>query len=770
MRWEKNRGAEDVHYSEYGNRLNLIWMSVGFAAVYWILESVRDVFVFNKGSIIKRLFYPEPISFWMRFLIVLIILLFGIYTQTLRKRIIKRDSREYHRPYRSFGIIWIGLIFGGLYWTLESIRDVLLTSNGNVIQRIFFPDLMATGMRLLAVFVILLFSAFVQSLVDENYKIDEVLHCSNRYLESYLETSSDLIFQLTKTGTFSYISPRINELLGYSIDEIIGKHLTLTTPFEELPNVLKTVGKVLSGEYVWNYEINQRTKSGQIIAMEVNAVPIYHGSQIIGIHGAMRDISDREQVKEALKSSERQFHRMIEKNADAIVIVNRKGIVLFVNPAASVIFGREMKDLLNKEFGFPIVGGETTEIDIIRKDRESIIAEMRVVEIEWEGEINYLASLRDVTKRKQAEKAIREANSKLKKIDQLKSDFINTVSHELRTPIAVMREGVSLCVDGVGGRVTKTQKELLGNTLENIDRLERLVTDLLDISKIEVGKVKLRKTSVDLCKIVNKIQSEYETQAKKKEMKIDVDLPRYPLMVFADEDKISQIFSNLMSNAIRYTQRGKVILGLKEKKGEVECYVSDTGVGIAPKNIPKLFSKFEQIGRIDGPGYRGTGLGLAIVKGLVEKHGGKIWVQSELGKGSTFSFTVEKTPFPKILVVDDEKNTIEIVERFLSIDGYQFLEAHNGKDAIEIARKEQPALIVLDMMLPGMSGYEVIGRLKQDIRTHDLPILISTAYNVDKMRLNQMNVHSQIPILDKPFESDKLREHVKSLLIGELNS
>ncbi len=664
-------------------------------------------------------------------------------------------------------LIWISIGFGAIYWILDSIRDVLLTEKGNIIERVFFPDLISIGMRFLAVLVILLFSAYVQFLMNERRGIEQTLRLSEEKFRGLVETSADIVFQLTQTGQISYVSPRIQDVYGYIPDELIGQNFKVTTPIEEMVRATHALKKLLSGEYVWNFEINQKTKSGRIVTVEINAVPVYHENDIIGVQGVMRDVTERVQAKEALQSSEKQFRKVIEKNADAIVIVDKDGVVLYANPAASVLFGREIEELLNKEFGFPITGGETIEIDIMRKDAESLIAEMRVVDIEWERKNAFLASLRDITKRKQSEKAIKEANIKLKKLDQVKSDFLNTVSHELRTPIAVMREGVSLCMDGVVGKVTKVQKGLLGNTLESIDRLDRLVTDLLDISKIEVGRIKLRKSSFDLCKIVQKIQKDYEPQAKNKGIRIYVFLPLFPLMIFADEDKITQIFNNLVSNAIRYTKKGDIHIQVEDKKDEIECCVSDTGIGIAAENISKLFSKFEQIGRVEGPGYKGTGLGLAIVKGLVEKHGGRIWVQSELEKGSTFTFTIQKNSFPTILVVDDEENTVEVIQRFLSLDGYQFLEALNGEDALKLARKDLPSLIVLDMMLPGMSGYEVIGRLKQDARTHHIPVLISTAYDVDKQRLNQINVHSMIPILDKPFESEKLREQVRKLLMEE---
>jgi len=374
-------------------------------------------------------------------------------------------------------------------------------------------------------------------------------------------------------------------------------------------------------------------------------------------------------------------------------------------------------------------------------------------------------AMRYAMERKRIESELKGAYIKLKELDQLKSDFLSTVSHELKTPIAILREGISLCLDGVVGEINEAQDKLLSDTLSSVDRLNRLVTDLLDISKIEAGKITLRKEMTNLTKLAEKCINSYQLQAEKKNLEIEHCFPRKKFRIYCDPDKVTQIFNNLLSNAIRYSKdNGKITVEISDQNDMVKCRVTDTGIGIEKNNIHKLFSKFEQFKRIDGPGYKGTGLGLAIAKGLVDMHGGKIWAESEINKGTTFCFTLKKGETSTILVVDDDKHVIETVKEILNDQGYQFIEAYNGLEAMEKAVHHSPSLVILDMRMPTMSGYEVIGRMKQDKRTSSIPILIISAYSINKIKMDQMNLHAAIPVLRKPFAPQELKYFVKETI------
>ncbi len=241
-----------------------------------------------------------------------------------------------------------------------------------------------------------------------------------------------------------------------------------------------------------------------------------------------------------------------------------------------------------------------------------------------------------------AKKEMEKANKELQKIDQLKSDFVSTVSHELRTPLTVTREAISQVLDGVCGEINEAQKQFLFMSIEGIDRLSRLIENLLDMPKIEAHKIKLKKELIDIVSLAKEVSSSLTPAFQSKGLEIKYNFPKDKIEIYADKDRIVQIFVNLISNARKFTPAGYIEISLIDKENEVECAVSDTGIGISDENLPRVFSKFEQFGRLPESAQKGAGLGLAITKGLIELHGGKIWAESKLGQGTKISFTLQK--------------------------------------------------------------------------------------------------------------------------------
>lgn len=239
---------------------------------------------------------------------------------------------------------------------------------------------------------------------------------------------------------------------------------------------------------------------------------------------------------------------------------------------------------------------------------------------------------------------LRRANEELKRVDQLKSDLVSMVSHELRTPLATIKEFTSILVDQIAGPVTKDQQEYLAIIQANVDRLARIIDDLLDMSKIEAGRVLLNKTLVQVEPLLEHVMQSLRPLAESRRIAIEQEVSGAIAGIFADADKVTQVLVNLVSNAIKYTNDGgRVTIGVQEQQNEVQFTVTDTGIGIAEEDLPKLFEKFQRFRRSgDKSSVKGTGLGLAISKRLIEIHGGRIWATSTLGKGSSFAFTVPK--------------------------------------------------------------------------------------------------------------------------------
>lgn len=242
------------------------------------------------------------------------------------------------------------------------------------------------------------------------------------------------------------------------------------------------------------------------------------------------------------------------------------------------------------------------------------------------------------------------ANEKLKKLDKVKTDFVSTVAHELRTPLAVIKEGVSLILEKVSGDINDKQQEILSMTKTNVDRLGRIINDLLDISRIEAGRMDLKLEQIDFTKLVKEAYTRWKLESDKKDQNFTISVPSYSVNLHADADKMNQILNNLISNAVKYTPtKGYIEINLKDLKDEIVVSVKDRGYGIDKEDLPKLFEKFQRFGSHVQSGSKGTGLGLAITKELVDMHHGKIEVETKLNKGSTFALRLPKATREKYL-------------------------------------------------------------------------------------------------------------------------
>lgn len=354
----------------------------------------------------------------------------------------------------------------------------------------------------------------------------------------------------------------------------------------------------------------------------------------------MSDSSSNEDShwRRALEAADERYRTLVERTADAIVVVDRDGTVQYVNPSAAAMFGCPAEDLMGADFGFPLVTGETAEVDIRSADG-LLPAEMRVVDTVWDGDSVHLASLRNITDRKHLEEErIRRASEEARRheaeeANRLRDRFLATVSHELRTPLQAILSWVDLVRNADGRR------EMIDKGLDIIERSansqRRIIEDLMDISRVIGGKLHLKLEAMDVETFVSQTLDLHRLEAETADIALEVDLAKAPRSIRADADRLTQILSNLVSNALRFTPPGGTIRVETERDGDMLLLrVSDSGRGIEPEDLENLFQPFHQgADQVDA----GLGLGLTIVRQLTTLHGGTVSAHSDgRGQGTTF--------------------------------------------------------------------------------------------------------------------------------------
>jgi PAS domain S-box-containing protein len=347
---------------------------------------------------------------------------------------------------------------------------------------------------------------------------------------------------------------------------------------------------------------------------------------------------------------------IVERLPDGIVIVDKAGNIRFANPAAQRLFGRSVPDLIGTQFGFPLVVGETTEIDIVRRGGADIVfAELRVVETEWERQPVSLVSLRDITDRKHAEERARqltherEARLEAEAASQAKSAFLAIMSHELRTPLNALLGYSELLELGLSGPLTEAQREQLGRIRLSAKHLLGLVNELLDLAKVESGRLSVSAADAPVSDAIASAVALVQPQAAARGLELIVKSSQHPSMYIGDDERVRQILVNLLSNAVKFTPPGGTITieagtttshdaeaRLQSGRNYVCMRVTDTGPGIPRDKLIAIFDPFVQADSGPTRTKEGSGLGLTISRRLARLMGGDLTVQSTEGKGSMF--------------------------------------------------------------------------------------------------------------------------------------
>lgn len=391
-------------------------------------------------------------------------------------------------------------------------------------------------------------------------------------------------------------------------------------------------------------------------------------------------------------------------------------------------------------------------------------------------------SMRDTLEKSRTE--LEEANVKLKELDLMKSEFLNTVSHELRTPLTSIKAFAEILLDNVG-EDPETQMEFLEIINKESDRLTRLINNLLDLSRIEAGRMKWDREQLDLHEVVSTAVTSLSAAAEKKGLRLEVEIEE-ELPTVGDRDKLIQVVTNLLGNAIKFTSEGGVVRVLTGRKDllTARIEIQDSGVGIEAQYHESIFEKFSQVDSSETRDIKGSGLGLPIARSITEHHDGKLYVESELGQGSSFivelPLHVESEgegavvadepefsllehgfePGQTVLIVDDEPSIRRFLRHILETEGFMVIEARTGEDAVATAQRERPAIVLLDLVLPDIDGFEVLSRLKQQSATRSIPVIILSIIE-DEERCFRLGASDYLP---KPIDRERLVDRVSRLI------
>ena len=444
--------------------------------------------------------------------------------------------------------------------------------------------------------------------------------------------------------------------------------------------------------------------------------------------------------------AEDRLQSILGSAGEGIYGLDREGRAVFVNEAAASMTGHDQAEILGRSThdlvhhhhadGRPypvsecpvhatLQEGTTRRVaDEVywRKDGTSFPVEYSATPIEEDGTVTgAVVIFRDVSERRE--------------IDRMKDEFTSVVSHELRTPLTSIRGSLGLLASGALGPLPERGQRMVDIAVQNTDRLVRLINDILDIERIESGEVSMDVRPTDAAGLVQQAAEVMQGLAERAGVRLEAAAE--PAALVADPDRIVQTLTNLLSNAIKFSPQGGLVTVRARRVGaDVLFEVRDTGRGIPADKLGAVFERFQQVDASDAREKGGTGLGLPICRSIVQQHGGRIWAESVEGRGSTFSFTLpgddrvspadapDEGSGPLVLVCEDDASIRAVLGETLRVNGYRAVLAAGGEEAVELAIKQRPDAVLLDLLMPGMDGWQTARALKDVPSLRGVPIVV----------------------------------------------
>ena len=622
-------------------------------------------------------------------------------------------------------------------------------------------------------------------------------------LAAIVSSTDDAIIGKDLHGAITSWNPAAERIFGYTAQEAIGGSLGLIVPANLRHEEADVLRRIRAGERIEHYETVRRTRSGALVELSLTVSPINApDGTILGASEIARDITRTKR----LERDARHFAAIVASSDDAIVSKDLDSIVTSWNAAAERMFGYSAAEIIGQSVRVIIpderqheeddvltrirAGWRIEHFETIRraKDGTLVPVSLTISPIRNERGVVIGASkiARDITARIRADEERLRLLESARSANRLKDEFLATLSHELRTPLNAI-VGYSRMLQG--GMMTSGEKQrgALDTLVRNAASLTQIVEDVLDVSRIVSGKLRMNVEPVDLSRIAREAAETSQPAADAKGIRLDVVGDPEGVLVTGDPDRLRQVLWNLCSNAVKFSERGgRVEVRVKCVNAQAEVTVADTGIGIQPAFLPHLFERFSQAdagaSRLQG----GLGLGLAISRHLVELHGGRISAQSEgPGRGSTFRIElparggaqacgqetrihpaafgpseplrVPRLEGTRILVVDDDQDALELSREILELTGATVITADSGQEALRKLVDGSADMLIADIGMPRMDGFELIARIRASAETavRGIPAAALTAFARSDDRVRAMRSGFQLH-LSKPIEPGDL--------------
>jgi two-component system sensor histidine kinase/response regulator len=693
------------------------------------------------------------------------------------------------------GKVWRGEIRnrkknGELYWAATSIAPVI-DESGKVTHFVAMTDD-----------------------ITEDKELELTLKKERESNALILDSAGEGIFGLDIEGRVSFCNRAAADMLGYEQDELIGVLMHETVhyahadgaPYDEVSCPMRAayhMGAVrqIDGEVLW-------CKDGSVIPVDYSATPISHAGSRVGAVIVFRDITARQVAEAQVRAGMERFQVLFDQTADGITVIE-DGRFIDCNQTVIDLLQYDNKEELQQLAPVDISpelqpdgepsdkkiadmaaiaiaqGGHRFDWNILRlKDNKEIPLEVTLTPIELEGKQVLLSVWHDLTERKKTEEAMREAKELAEEATKSKSDFLANMSHEIRTPMNAI---IGMSYLALQTELDRKQRNYVEKVHRSGESLLGIINDILDFSKIEAGKLDMESIDFQLEDVFDNLSNQVGLKAEEKGLELMFDLPAdLPMSLVGDPLRLGQILINLGNNAVKFTDTGGEVtfaVALKEAAGDsvlLQFSVHDSGIGMTAEQQSKLFQSFAQADASTSRKYGGTGLGLAISKNLSEMMGGKIWVESESGKGSTFYVSARfgkqqgKVLAPpsastvlgelRVLVVDDNATARLILHSMMENFGLRVESTDNGTTAVtllEEATQHDPFdLVVMDWKMPGIDGIETTRVIQNNEALHKTPMIIMvTAYGREEVDAAATNVDIRA-FLAKPVTPSSLLDAI----------